>query len=243
MHERSPLDALRAATALLFPPTCALCGAPGADGLDICRGCRTDLPVIRHGCSRCALPLPQDSLPVDGRPLLCGACQRRPPPFDHCHAAYRYEDPLPALVGGFKFRGRLNLLRLLGLLLADSLRTSGADLPDAIVPVPLHPERLRQRGYNQALELSRVVGRRLKVSVDDGRCARVLATRPQADLDKETRRKNLRGAFAATANMQGAQVAILDDVVTTGSTVTEMTRVLRRAGCRRVDVWTVARTP
>jgi len=109
--------------------------------------------------------------------------------------------------------------------------------------VPLHPRRLRQRGYNQALELARIVGRLLQVPVDDRCCTRLIATQPQAELDQKARRRNLRGAFSATLALQAQHLAILDDVVTTGSTVSEVARVLRRAGCQRVDVWTIARTP
>lgn len=248
MPAQTPLPALfralpRAALELLFPPTCVLCGAPGDDDLDLCSGCRNDLPAIAPCCARCALPLPAEVAASSDRPTLCGVCQRHPPPFTHCHAAFRYQDTLPSMIAGLKFRGRLNVLRLTGLLLAASLRESDVVMPAAIVPVPLHPRRLRKRGYNQALELARIVGRELVLPVDDRCCERVLATRPQAELEQKARRKNLRGAFRATIDMQGRHVAILDDVVTTASTVSELTRVLTRAGCQRVDVWTVARTP
>ena len=233
---------LRGTVESLFPATCVLCGAPGDDGLDLCSGCRNDLPAIAPCCARCALPLPA-ALAASGSPNVCGACQRHPPPFTHCHAAFRYQDPLPSMIAGLKFRGRLNVLRLTGLLLAASLRESDVPMPAAIVPVPLHPRRLRKRGYNQALELARIVGRELMLPVDDRCCERVLATRPQAELEQKARRKNLRGAFHATVDMRDRHVAILDDVVTTGSTVSELARVLNRAGCQRVDVWTVARTP
>jgi ComF family protein len=233
---------LRGTVELLFPPTCILCGAPGDGDLDLCAGCRHDLPAIAPCCTRCALPLPKE-LSGSRSLALCGACQRHPPPFAHCHAAFRYQDPLPSMIAGLKFRGRLNVLRLTGLLLAASLRASGAELPEAIVPVPLHRKRLRKRGYNQALELARIVGRELALPVDDLCCERMIATRPQAELEQKARHKNLRGAFRATVDMQDRHVAILDDVVTTASTVSELTRVLQRAGCQRVDVWTVARTP
>jgi ComF family protein len=255
MRGRGTLTAIGAAlgglTDLVYPPMCALCGAPGADGLDLCAGCRADLPGIGPCCARCALPLPGPG--ASGRSgqaapdRLCGPCQRHPPPFDHCHAPFRYEDPLPALIAGLKFRGRLHLLRLLGALLARSLSDAGGELPALIVPVPLHPQRLRRRGYNQALELARVAGRVLELPVDSDCCSRVLATRPQADLDQKARRRNLRGAFRVTAageaRLAGRHVAILDDVVTTATTVGELARALRQAGCARVDVWAIARTP
>lgn len=226
-------------TALIYPPTCVLCGAPGDQGLDLCMGCHADLPSIAPSCPRCALPLPASATDPVGP---CGACLQRPPPFSVCHAAFRYEDPLPALVHGLKFRDRFNMIRLLGSLLARALPADAAR-PDAIVPVPLHPRRLRERGYNQSLELAKVVGAELGVPVDTGCCARVRATPPQAALDKKTRLRNLHGAFRATKDLSERHLAILDDVVTTGSSVTELSQVLRHAGCRRVDVWTLARTP
>jgi ComF family protein len=231
---------------LVFPPTCILCGAAGHDGLDLCVGCRLDLPVMGVACVRCALPLPEAVLANagDGEPgPLCGGCRRRPPAFRRAHATFRYEQPLPALVGGLKFRGRLNTLRLMGLLLADSLARGGVERPSGIVPVPLHRGRLRQRGYDQALELARIAGRRLALPVLEGCCERVRATPPQSALEGKARTQNLRGAFQVTTRLDGAHLAVLDDVVTTASTVGEVAKVLRQAGAVRVDVWCLARTP
>ena len=223
----------------LYSPTCVLCGAPGSHGMDLCVGCMGDLPTNEDSCNCCALPLPA------GRPpnTPCGACQKRPPPFAVSHTAFRYEDPIPALVGGAKFRARLNLVRLLGQCMAIALRERKADLPDIILPVPLHRKRLRERGYNQALEIARVVGRELAIPVDVHSCARVLATSPQAGLEQKERRRNVRGAFHVLHPLDIGHLAILDDVITTGSTVSELTLVLRKAGVKRVDVWAVARTP
>jgi ComF family protein len=109
--------------------------------------------------------------------------------------------------------------------------------------VPLHAQRLRERGYNQSLEIARAVSRELAVPVDPAACARVVPTAPQAGLEQKDRRRNVRGAFQVVGSLPSSHVAILDDVVTTGSTVAELTRVLRKAGVARVDVWAVARTP
>lgn len=234
-----PVPVLDQILTRLFPATCVLCGAPGWDGLDLCVGCLADLPYDQDCCSRCALPLPA------GQPsgAMCGQCQRHPPPYGVCHAAFRYEDPLPALVGGAKFRSRLNLARLLGQCLAAALQERGAQMPDLILPVPLHARRLRERGYNQAMEVARTLGRELSIPVDARSCARVVATPPQAGLEQKGRRRNVRGAFRVVRPLDAARVAVVDDVVTTGSTVAELTRVLRTAGVKRVDVWAVARTP
>lgn len=207
--------------------------------MDLCAGCRRDLPTSSDACRRCALPLPAGHPPD----IPCGTCQRRPPPFAVCHAAFRYEDPIPTLVGGAKFRSRLNLGRLLGQCLTIALRERNAEMPDLILPVPLHAKRLRERGYNQALEIARHVGDELAIPVDAHSCIRVLATSPQAGLEQKARRRNVRGAFRVLRPLGVGHVAILDDVVTTGSTVSELTRVLRQSGIERVDVWAVARTP
>jgi ComF family protein len=223
----------------LFPPTCVLCGAPGDGVLDLCRGCHADLPHNRHACPRCAIPLPEGQ----AAGTLCGPCQRRPPPFAASHAAFRYEDPVPTLIGGAKFRARLDLVRLLGQSLALALLAQGAECPGLIVPVPLHPRRLRGRGYNQALELARAVSAVLDIPIDAAGSVRTAYTNPQVGLADRERRRNVRGAFAVLRPPAARHVAILDDVVTTGSTVAELARVLLAAGVERVDVWAVARTP
>jgi ComF family protein len=145
-------------------------------------------------------------------------------------------------VGGAKFRARLNLIRLLGQCLALSLRERGAVMPELIIPVPLHPARQRERGYNQALELARPLSRELSIPVDAKSCVRVQATAPQAGLEGKARRRNVRGAFRVSLAPPANHVALLDDVVTTGSTVAELAKVLLKAGVGRVDVWAVART-
>jgi ComF family protein len=232
-------SALKQTLTRLYPPTCVLCGAPGHDGLDLCARCFADLPAVGLCCSSCALPLPA----TQTADTLCGACQRHPPPFLVCRCAFRYENPLPALISGAKFRARLDLTRVLGQCLAISLRNRGADIPDLILPVPLHAKRLRERGYNQALEIARTVGRALSTPVEIHSCVRVLATPPQAGLEQKERQRNIRGAFDMVRPVDAGHVAILDDVVTTGSTVSELAKVLLKNGVKRVDVWAVARTP
>ena len=227
------------AVAQLLPPTCVLCGAPGALGLDLCQGCLADLPHNRHPCSRCAHPLPWD-LQASG---VCGACQGQPPPQDTSHIPFLYQDAIPSLVIGAKFHGRLNLARLLGLCLARSLRQEGISRPDIIIPVPLHPRRMRERGYNQALEIARALSRELAIPVDPSLCARLRATPPQVGLEREERRHNVRGAFGVIGPVAARHLVILDDVVTTGGTAGELARVLRQAGAARIDLWAVARTP
>ncbi len=224
---------------LLYPPHCLLCGAAGSEGRDLCADCAADLPHNRHPCSLCALPLPE-AAPAGSR---CGTCNRQAPAFDRCYAALHYDDLTGSLISGLKFHQKLNHARLLSQLLIDYLEQQRVELPELILPVPLHRQRLRERGYNQALEIARPLGRHFGLPVRPRLCRRIRATPAQTGLDRKTRKKNLRQAFQLSEEVKGQTVALLDDVVTTGTTVAELAKLLKRAGATRVDVWAVARTP
>ncbi|WP_260292735.1 ComF family protein [Sedimenticola hydrogenitrophicus] len=219
---------------LLYPDHCRLCDAPARAGL--CAGCREELPYNAQGCRRCGLPL------TLGRELVCGHCLQHPPAVDRSLIPFLYAAPIDRLIGQFKFSGRLAQGRLLSRLLGDHLERQ-ATLPELLIPVPLHPSRLRQRGYNQALELARPLGRRFAIPLDHQSCSRIRHTRPQHALNKHQRRQNIRGAFQVSQPITARHVALVDDVVTTSNTVNELARQLKRAGVARVDVWAVARTP
>lgn len=223
---------------LILPPICCLCGDPATASINLCHGCRDDLPWNTRACRRCALPLPSGA----GHGECCAQCLRRPPPFDTAVAAWRYASPVDFLITGLKYRSRLDYARLLGELLGASLRAKPRrSWPDCLIPVPLHRERLRERGFNQALELARPLARHLGLALDQARCRRTRATPHQTDLPARERRSNVGGAFAATSSLAGAHVAIVDDVITTGHTVSELARTLRRAGASRVEIWACAR--
>ena len=220
----------------LLPPRCLLCGAEGRGACDLCAACELALPRNDACCARCALPLARSV-------ALCGACLRQAPLWDEARVPLRYADPLDTLVLRLKFGGDLAAGRLLSQCMAAAL--GGAELPDAIVPVPLSRRRLAQRGYNQALELARLVARGLRVPLAPGCLRRARDTAPQAELDAAARRANLRGAFVAPAPsaLRGLHLALFDDVVTTGATAGECARVLRAAGATRVSLWAIARAP
>lgn len=216
----------------VLPPTCVLCGGDGEPGLDLCAGCRDELPWRRHACTRCARPL--------AGPGICGSCQRRPPVFDSARAAFDYAPHVDWLVHRFKFGGRLECGRVLSECLARALAGRDVAMPEALVPVPLHRARLRRRGFDQAVEVARLLGRRLGIPLMPKVLVRGRATEQQSALDAVQRRRNLRGAFRVKAPAP-RHVALVDDVLTTGSTVSECARVLKRSGCRRLDIWVLAR--
>jgi len=219
----------------LYPAHCVLCGAKGTRGQDLCGDCFSELPWNRHPCPRCAAPLPPDA-----DTPLCGNCIKALPAWDEARSPLAYSFPVDKLVQRFKFEGDLATGRLLGGLLADFL-AAGSERPDCIVPVPLHPSRLKERGFNQAVELARPLSKRLKIKVRLDLCARVRATEVQSKLDAAERRKNLKDAFTVTGGVQGKHLALLDDVITTGTTVEMLTRALKDAGAARVTVWSVSR--
>lgn len=222
----------------LFPPICLLCSSTNAVTLDICNPCLDDLPHNRHYCQVCALPLSQHH----SERAVCGNCLKQAPSFDSCHAAFAYDYPISNLISEFKFSGKLHNGRLLANLLINSIETYQLPLPDLIIPIPLHRSRLRERGFNQAVELARPLGRHFDIPVDTHRCKRIRATGAQSNLEKKARQRNVRGAFRLTGPIAYNHVALLDDVVTTGSTVAEVARMLKLSGIKRVDVWTLART-
>ncbi|MEO8780178.1 MAG: ComF family protein [Rhodanobacter sp.] len=219
----------------VLPLRCLLCGAAGANDLDLCADCAAELPRNRCCCARCALPL---AIPA----ALCGECQRRTPVWDAAWAPFRYGWPLDRLESRYKFGKDLAAGRVLSALWAREPRP--IELPLLMVTVPLHRSRLRRRGYNQALELARPLARELGVRLRHDVLRRVRHTAAQTELDALSRRRNVRGAFAVREAMTlPAHVAILDDVMTTGATLAECARVLKRSGVARVDVWALARAP
>ncbi|MBF0220498.1 MAG: ComF family protein [Gammaproteobacteria bacterium] len=230
-----------------------LCGATtavvvGAAGvrLDICQGCYDELPWNHHHCCRCALPLKVTDTTVAAPLPLCGQCQRQPPRFDTLFAPFTYDAALAKLITGLKFSARLSHGRLLGELLAASLQQAWQQQtlakPQAILAVPLHWRRQQQRGYNQAGEVARYVAARCQIPLASHLCRRQRATAKQTELHARERQRNMRGAFVINPNQPLPQhIAMIDDVVTTGATVRELTIVLKRAGVQRVDVWALAR--
>jgi ComF family protein len=212
---------------VLFGGSCFLCR--GAARELLCGACDADLPRLSRAlCPRCALQSPRGE--------LCGRCLGQAPAYDATQAALAYEFPADALVQALKFRGELALAPLLATLLAERVRAERVDL---VVPVPLSAERLRRRGYNQAVEIARhLPGGKLELTL----CQRTRDAPPQMELPYEARQRNVRGAFRCARPLAGATLAVVDDVMTTGATLNEIARTLKGAGAARVVNWVVART-
>ncbi|MCR4301311.1 MAG: ComF family protein [Sulfuricaulis sp.] len=216
---------------------CLLCNVRTPAGKDFCTACDQSLPRTLEACPRCGAP----GAVVGTEAANCGECQKHPPVYDGTRAVFRYASPVDKLIQHLKYHDRLELSRVLGGYLAEHLLLFNDPLPDVILPVPLHVSRLRERGYNQSLEIARFVARRLQVPLEWHGAKRVRPTAPQADLPRDQRRKNVRGAFTTNDIFFGRRVAIVDDVMTSGHTVNALAESLRRSGARDVRVWVVAR--
>ena len=221
-----------------LPSVCAVCHGWGRSR--ICADCLQRHVVTRPRCGTCAIQVPE------GVPT-CGACLRNPPPFVHGVAAVDYRFPWSQLVTACNFHAALDLAPALAAVLVAAVRASGQALPALVLPVPLSPERLAERGMNQAWELSRRLASMLGVEARADVLARWIDTPHLADLPREARAARIRGAFGIApgrqAPLRGRRVALVDDVMTSGATAAEAARVLLAGGATEVAVWVVARTP
>lgn len=217
---------------------CAVCRDWGRDS--VCSACveRFASPVAR--CQRCGLR-------TATRVPACGACLADPPPFDACVVALDYAFPWDRLIADFKFNGRVELAATLARRMLQAIRHDGRPPPAWVLPVPLAPQRLAERGYNQAWELARRLARALGCRADAQWLLRPLSGPHQAELNLAQRQRNMRGAYLLNPSrrwsLHGQHVALVDDVMTSGATLREAAATLRRAGAARVDAWALARTP
>ncbi len=225
-------DKFRHAAHRLLAPACPLCGdLAGLEGL--CLGCASSLPDLAVArCPVCALPNPPDQ--------TCGRCLRQPPAYDHVACALRYAFPADALVLGLKYRNSLAFARPLAARLAQALEEQ--PYPDLVLPMPMTPARLAQRGFNQAAELARLVANEFGLRVSPAIVRRDRDGPAQASLPWKQRARNVRGAFQCETDLAGKSIAVVDDVMTTGATLNEVAKVLKRQGARRVVGWIATRT-
>ena len=217
-----------------MPPlqTCLLCLADSHDIL--CPACASDLPRLpEQRCPVCALPTPQGE--------ICGRCLAHAPCFDTTHAVFRYDFPLDKLIQAFKYGHQLALSNYFGRRLAECAKSANLTGVDLIVPLPLHPLRLRQRGFNQSLELARPLATTLKRPLTTTLCRRIRDTPAQAELPWKERKKNIRNAFDCRTDLTGKTVLLVDDVMTTGASLDECARTLKQSGAAAVILFVLAR--
>ena len=205
-----------------------------------CPNCSHDLPKISQACHQCGISIPTAASHDKDNLAKCGPCLTEPPTYDRVISAFAYAAPIKQLVSQFKYQRQLAV----GALFAEILKSHVQSTPqhiDAILPVPLHFSRLRQRGFNQALELARPLAKMLELPLLTSQISRQKNTLEQSSLHAKQRQNNLRKAFLIEQNIAYKSIAIVDDVMTTGSTVEELSRLLKRNGVEYIEVWCVAR--
>lgn len=221
--------------------TCVLCANHEGGKVGLCGACQQNLPW--HASPQC----PQCGLLSDG--LVCGSCLNASPSFDATHTLFTYDYPLDRLLQHYKYRESLHLANTFASLfidkkLSNALATRQNTNPkiDRIIPMPMHSIRLKQRGFNQALEISRLISRHTQIKLDYTSCQRSINTPPQAGLPLAERIKNIRGVFNCQQNLHGQSIAIVDDVMTTGASLNELAKTLKQKGAAHVECWVIART-
>ncbi len=215
----------------LFKQNCLLCASPQANIHALCIACQHELPL--HPSSSC----PQCGLASDGN--ICGRCISSPPDFDATQAVFLYAYPINAMMQRYKYGSMLNLSQTFGQLLSEKILLKSVDL---VIPMPMHPARIKERGFNQAHEIAKVLTKNHAEKLDYKSVIRQKLTPPQASLPLKERVKNIKGAFKVEAHLTGKRIAIVDDVMTTGASLNELAKMLKRAGASHVECWVVART-
>ena len=214
--------------------TCILCGGDAVQ--HFCTPCLQDLPILSHHCKRCAKFLPAYS------DAHCGSCIQHPPSFDLTFALFPYEPPIVQLIIALKFQAQLSVAEALGVAFASHIEKNfykNNKLPDLILPMPLHPQRLQERGFNQALEIAKPISRLHAIPIDTTGLKRTKYTQPQSGLRADERKQNIANAFTAYRSYEG--LTVIDDVITTGNTITACCHALKSHGAEKIHVWCVAR--
>lgn len=208
----------------------------------ICVACQKYLPILPEHCPQCAQFLPSTFvMPVDWR---CGSCLKNPPPFTAIYPLFPYEAPIIHLITQLKFQQQLQYARVFSELFLQQIREhwyQQQPLPDLIIPVPLHSKRLQERGFNQALEIAKPLAKALALPLDRDGLKRIKPTLAQSGLSALARKQNMQNAFIAERDYVGLRLALIDDVVTTGHTVTECAHLLKQLGAKSIDIWCCAR--
>lgn len=227
----------------LFATQCLLCQDTVKTGKNLCITCIDELPWNHVACKQCATPFEPAYVDTE-KEIICGDCLSNPLSFYEAHAAFIYQPPISPLITQLKFSQNL----LCGSALSDLLLTflqskyQKKPWPQAIIPVPLHPKRLAERGYNQAAELAKPLAKALKIPLYLDICERVKETATQTAISEKERHMNLKNAFVVANPTKLKHIAIVDDVLTTGSTSVALAKTLKKSDVERVDVWVVAKT-
>lgn len=219
---------------------CLLCQSATHRPLDLCLECEDDMPTLINACVQCASPLPQSTK----NKQYCGACLLSPLKPYRVFSPFIYKPPIDRLIAQLKFKHHLTVATVLGQLMVNKLQKiyqSEGNYPSLMIPIPLHAERLKERGFNQALELARVINRKIPIPLDYQNCIRIKKTLSQTGLSANERAKNIKNAFILKKPLNTAHICLIDDVLTTGHTAFSLSEILLKNGAKHIDIWSCAR--
>lgn len=231
------MNAVKYLLNLIIPIRCLACQRPSKQKKPLCKACETQMPILKNICRHCAAKLPEDA-----PKQMCGQCIKQPPFFTKTIALFCYEDIIVKLITGLKFHQELNVAKLLSHLFCEHIINEKVTVPDIIMPVPLHKKRLKERGYNQAVEIAKPIAKKFNIPLLINACVRIRYTKPQIEMPSELRKQNIKNAFEIKKSIAGLSIAIIDDVMTTGNTVNELSKMLMKSGAKQVEIWCIART-
>ncbi|WP_232004057.1 ComF family protein [Legionella jordanis] len=218
---------------LRLPSVCVVCQQYHRNSCAVCQICLGLFSRLTQACRYCAFPLPDDNFPI------CGTCSKIKPHFDAAFIAYRFEEPLRTLLHDYKYNSALFLRKVLAKLMLDALPDSGLN-SECLIPVPLHSQRLKDRGFNQSAELCKLLSRHTGIPYHLNLCRKIRPTEAQMTLNIRKRQKNLTNAFAVEARNY-KHITLVDDLLTTGNTVQQISKLFKEQGVEHIDVWCCAR--
>lgn len=234
-----PFKRLGQTISAIIPRHCLFCLEKTQSHFDICHHCYNSLAINAPCCQRCASPV---AAAIHSDITLCGNCLSHDYQYDRVHSPYLYCEEIRYLIRKLKYQNKIHYAEVLADLFTNKAAgITNFQLPQVIIPMPMHPRRLRQRGFNQAMELGRAIANRYQLPLNYTSLIRHRHTDIQAGLAASERQKNVRHAFKLIKPVNYDHVVLIDDVMTTGSTVNEAAKVLKKHGIPQVDVWTIAR--
>ncbi|MCK5696762.1 MAG: ComF family protein [Gammaproteobacteria bacterium] len=223
----------------IIPRHCLFCLQKTQNSLDLCDACIDDLSLNNYCCQRCALPLEPD---LGSMIPICGNCLSHHYYYNQVVSPFGYTEDMAYLIKQLKYHQKIHYADLLAtLFIVQTQKMNTFQLPQIIIPVPMHHQRLKQRGYNQALELARVFSSYYQLPLDYSSLIRSRYTQLQAEMSALKRQQNIKNAFIIKKEINYTHIALIDDVMTTGSTVNEVAKVLKHQGVKKVDIWSIAR--
>jgi ComF family protein len=217
----------------LIQTPCLLCGLVTQQH-GLCLACAHSLPQLSHLCERCALPIALGH--------QCGQCLIKPPIRHLTHCLFPYQAPIDRLIAALKYHDQLAIVSFFSQHMTNHIKKHAEAMPDLLMPIPLHPKRLRQRGYNQSAELAKALSKQLAIPYDNHTLTRIKNTLPQTILPYSERKKNIHSAFKCNTRTLPPHIALIDDVLTTGHTADMAAKALIQNGVKKVELWTLTRT-